>query len=337
MNDVSKMAASIGIELLNEAQKGWTIKCPNPEHSDEHPSAFLFRENGWVFCHACGYSRGLYSIAKDRGISVSGFQGSFYQKREEPKYEYKALIVSNMDAYPASTPTYTQGTFEYYEWLDFKAWIKQRRLSAEALDYAQALQWNQGILRYDGSLDGFEAPYKLAIPCCDDKGRLIGMEFRKYNNWDRHHIPKVQYNKDFQRRHFVWNMSEWDRSKPIYISEGIMDALRIFDCGTTNIGATYGAAVSKQQLAIIEQLIQPVWVADRDQAGLAAVLAVGAVNKRLKVLIPHGKDVGEGTEWEVQDAFQNRVIPFEEFRDEVDHEWFCDPYNQDRCQHIQYN
>lgn len=274
-------------------------------------------------------------MAAEKGLeTVKNRQ--FQAKIELKQFKYVPLTVTAMHAYPASTPSYESRTYEYYEHQDFMEWIKKRGLSKEALDYAQALQWFQGLLTYEGCLDGFESPHRLAIPIMDDRERLLGFEFRKYNGFGRSYPPKVQYNSGCQNKFFVWNQHDWIRHQQVFVGEGILDGLRLYDYVGSNIGATYGASISRPQLEILAQLPKLVWVADRDAAGLKATLEVCKWNRNCEVLIPWHKDVGEDNDFEIKDSLENRIVTASEFVEEVDHKWFTAPDDLDQCQYVQF-
>jgi DNA primase len=154
------------------------------------------------------------------------------------------------------------------------------------------------------------------------------MEFRKYTFDDNDWTPKVQYMKGFPKKYFVWNQHLLDPVKKVYACEGIMDCLRIMDVGQDNVCATYGSAISKHQSTTLANYPHLVWVLDRDVAGFQAVEKLAASRgKDFEVAIPYGLDIGEGTDWQVQDTLKNRRVSVEELLDEIDRDWLLNPRN----------
>ncbi len=57
------------------------VKCPNPQHTDNNPSACFNTDSGLLFCFSCGYSANITQLS-----SLAGF---LYIPSKTPKPDYK--------------------------------------------------------------------------------------------------------------------------------------------------------------------------------------------------------------------------------------------------------
>ncbi len=134
-----------------------------------------------------------------------------------------------------------------------------------------------------------QCPHRLAIPCCDDKGRLIRYEFRKFKDFDNDLMPKGMVPEGLS----PWKASSGIKMEfnalqhPVYGAEGILYLTKLFDTGITNVIATYGSGVTPKQLGFIKAIPLLIWCMDRDEAGLKVVQEISqARGGNLKVMIP---------------------------------------------------
>ncbi len=139
--------AAFGIEVEGETDKGYKCRCPNPDHDDQHPSAFVFKDTGWVYCNSCGFSVGLRAMAKLKGIPVPVTPYRSWQPYEEKPYEYKEFVIieNGLNVRIASDGDWHK---------EYRAWKASRGISGAFLDHFQCLLWFQGMFRYEGDLEG---------------------------------------------------------------------------------------------------------------------------------------------------------------------------------------
>lgn len=81
----------------------------------------------------------------------------------------------------------------------------------------------------------------------------------------------------------VWNLFSIDKSKPVYIFEGIFDALSLYVSGETNVLACLGATLPNH---ILDSLAEPILCYDNDKTGIAnMVKTLKDRNFRCKALV----------------------------------------------------
>lgn len=99
------------------------------------------------------------------------------------------------------------------------------------------------------------------------------------------------YNHEHNMGYKLWNYFNIDRDQPVYIFEGIFDALSAYKCGVENVIACMGAKIPPER---INELKEPIFFLDNDKTGL--VNALNYCNKGYKVVVlPEGypKDANE--------------------------------------------
>lgn len=99
------------------------------------------------------------------------------------------------------------------------------------------------------------------------------------------------YNHEHNMGYKLWNYFNIDRDQPVYIFEGIFDALSAYKCGVKNVIACMGAKIPLER---IKELKEPIFFLDNDKTGL--VNALNYCNKGYKVVVlPEGypKDANE--------------------------------------------
>ena len=87
----------------------------------------------------------------------------------------------------------------------------------------------------------------------------------------------------------VWNWFNVDKSKPVYIFEGIFDALSAYSAGFRNVIACLGASIPQERL---NELSDPVFCLDNDTTGLKNALKYTAKHKVVVYNNPY-KDCNE--------------------------------------------
>jgi hypothetical protein len=136
--------------------------------------------------------------------------------------------------------------------------------SQKALDYikSRGLPYKDTFGKwYYGSTDLIIGDKKYSlndsviIPLYKDN-KMYGFYSRKIEN-----KFFATYNPEVNIGYKVWNWFNIDKSRPVYIFEGIFDAISI---GKTNVVATMGADIPMER---VSELSQPVFCLDNDKTG----------------------------------------------------------------------
>ena len=96
---------------------------------------------------------------------------------------------------------------------------------------------------------------------------LYTPDFKWYGFYSRNISEKKfsSYINKENNSYKVWNFFNVDRSKPVYIFEGIFDALSAIESGLTNCIACMGATPPDARL---KEILEPVFCLDNDKTGL---------------------------------------------------------------------
>lgn len=139
-------------------------------------------------------------------------------------------------------------------------------------------KWYYGYqdLRIDGIV--YRVCDNIIIPLYNEYDEMYGFYARSIE--DKFFCTFMQ---DINIGYKIWNWFKVDKSKPVYIFEGIFDALA---SGKENIIALMGAKLPTERLA---ELKEPVFCLDNDSTGLKNSLSYSQLDQNIKVfLFPEG-------------------------------------------------
>ncbi len=96
---------------------------------------------------------------------------------------------------------------------------------------------------------------------------INGTSFKPYGFYSRSTKDKMFYTymPETNQGYKIWNWFNIDKEQPVYIFEGIFDALSAYKCGLKNVVACMGATIPQER---INELKNPVFCLDNDKTGL---------------------------------------------------------------------
>ena len=139
--------------------------------------------------------------------------------------------------------------------------------------------------------------HRYIFPIEDVEGKIVGASLRAYGD----EKPKWLHRpKSMKTGHLLYNLKHCiDKGyRSIYITEGMIDTLKLISLGIDNVVCTFGARVTdNQMLLLIKYFDEVILCFDNDFAGKEATIkAIDKLRKviNVKVMIVEGiKDVGE--------------------------------------------
>lgn len=103
----------------------------------------------------------------------------------------------------------------------------------------------------------------ITIPLHDHEGTYLGIMGRRLQNLEK---GKYCIQRGLKRSHVLFNYHRIDPSRPIFVTEGPFDVLRLFQAGYANAIALLGVQLSTFQLSLLANRTI-VLLLDQDEAG----------------------------------------------------------------------
>lgn len=217
------------------------IECPDPDHSDERPSAWVNTSKGLWICYSCGAGGKVEDILP-RGVRVN--RDITLEQLEEA---IAAITSIQEDSY------YPESWLRRFTiWDDrFTYWEGERGLTRETIEQFK-LGWDP---------DERAATYPLR----DTAGRVLGV-VRRFIGDQR---PKYKYPRGAPIHLNLFAYERVASSPLVVLTEGAMDALAWWDVGVPAV-SQYGGLLSDSQVRLLSRssITEVVCCFDNDRQGL---------------------------------------------------------------------
>lgn len=257
------------------------FRCLNPDHEDKHPSMSYDRKRKKVHCFSC---RADYDIFDLIGIDY-GLEGGEKFKKAEELFNLDSKEKNKMYQKKAKTERYTntekklQDNTKYYkeshERMNKTDYLQNRGISKEAID-----KFNIG---FDPQFKTYDQEAKKNVVW---KAIIIPINNFAYvaRNTDVKATEKNRYRKVAESS--IFNKETLQKAeKPIFVTEGEIDALSIITAGGEAIALGSVSNIGKF-LEIIGELkpVQPLIISlDSDEEGERAKTDLEGKLKELKI------------------------------------------------------
>lgn len=288
-------------------QKGKNYFGVCPFHDDHSPSMSVSKERQLYTCFSCGatgnvftfvmdyenvnFGESLKIIANKAGLNIDVGDIPIHQKNNNKMY----------DIYDLAHKFY-QNNINTASGLEAKEYLNKRLiddalikefgigLSLNERDLLSKLLIKKGNSATDIIKSGLanQSSYGLSdvyfdrimFPLWDLNGRVVGFSGRIYNKNDSSKYVNTKETEIFKKGELLYNYHRAKDScrqlKSVIIMEGFMDVIRAYTVGVTNVVATMGTAVTKNQANLIKRLSNNVILLfDGDSAGEKATYACG--------------------------------------------------------------
>lgn len=128
--------------------------------------------------------------------------------------------------------------------------------------------------------------HRIMFPLWDLSGRIVGYSGRIYNGEDHSKYINTKETEIFKKGELLYNYhrakDQARKTDVIIVMEGFMDVIRAHTIGVTNVVATMGTAVTKEQASLIKRMAKKVILCfDGDEAGAKATFA--CANELIKI------------------------------------------------------
>lgn len=244
--------------------------CLCPWHDDKRPSLFI-------------------NLYKDKAICFAGcYQGSAGGAIKKLLGYVPSDLVGVFEAVPTR---YTQSLHKVVTSL------------GEVKDYLKGRGFTDSTL--EGWEIGANGEFDCAIPVKRRDGTLVGTIYRRIEPGA---VPKYLYSPGFKASKCLFGLSHFDNvpQKKVYVVEGPLDCIWMWQCGYNNTVALLGSSLSLYQQKLLRRIGDTVVLClDNDGVGVSSTSKIA--NKLLsqghqvlvKVLMTGHKDVQDHTKEEL--------------------------------------
>ena len=246
-NAIEKIVKHYNLENYSPERK--SASCPF--HTDKTPSLIWNDKDKAFKCFSCSrrisildmyietegsYSKAVKKLCNETGVSID--TKSIEGNKDDYFVNYK---------YPKPEQNETRDIVDQY--------CAKRGISKRTLDYMGVKQDPHGNVTFEFH---------------DLDGTLVCKKYR-LSKTPKNGMPKMWWDKDSDKCPVLYNINKIDITKPIIFSEGMMDALSIFESGYTNVVSIPGGAEDSNWIDFNYEFLENVeniilWF-DNDKAG----------------------------------------------------------------------
>lgn len=286
------------------------LRCCCPIHDGGNATAFVYNTHKRLwFCHTkCNAGGDIFTLVEL--IEKIDFESAV--KRVAEIYN---IDITNM--------TIIIRTNEVVQ--DLKRWIESMRnitkvktlkpFNIELLGKCYPINSYRNFTKE--TLEHFNVTYcemnqRIVVPITYQQ-MLVGVTMRRTKP---HPIKWLHQPSGFATGDFLYNGDNITPMSTIIVSEGVFDVMNAYQCGYTNIVATFGCHLTQEQeRMLLTKAYDFVIAYDNDNAGIPATRHVinrlqNKVNLRI-AKIPDNKDLGELNNEEMRDALSNAYTTHE--------------------------
>ena len=295
--NVKEILNMLGIQYKDKGSY-FNSRCPSPGHSDKSPSWNIRKDTGVHHCFSCGYKGNLITLVKEltgQKITeflniqdISSYKFKNTRKNAVSKPEEKKDLV-NIEG----------SLYQVYDNDQVMDYLKVREIHDDFIEYYKLMYCTKILI------NGTYFSNRVCIPVYEDT-LLKSMEGRDFTNKQK---PKVLYPKNASVS-TLFNIDHLDKNETLYVVEGIMHLIPLFNRGYRNITCTFGSAISNRQKELLLNFNDIILIPDGDDAGRKMI--ANFENFMLKefyiVIMPEGKDPDDCPRKKFDRALMNKIL-----------------------------
>jgi len=330
--------------------KNWLLcKCLNPHHHDKVMSNAGINLNTGVFnCFACNKSSHITEIVKqhlncsyDEALVFikEGFKTiknktneNFFQlktkteKRKKVPFDFITIpLIPENYIYTKSRGFTKEFCEEFnilqcisYDYLDyFIIPILDNKKNIEIFEARKLMEYVY-LKRYYNSKSTYKRlKIKFKFEKIVNKYKYRKGEVFDKNNCKVHNIdliylmqPKVLYPFNTVIEQTLWNIDNLDRSKPLWICEGLGTIPKVYLNVTKNITSVFGTKISKEQIEYLKEFKEIIVIPDWDKASIEMIKLLYNELQKVNICCVKTDDTEDSF---VDDLLKSDIIKSNEF------------------------
>lgn len=281
------------VSIINEVGSEFLTYCPFHQNTNT-PSFSINKNNGLWQCFNpdCEKKGGIRLLRK---LLLN--EETRFSKDEISDEFLEAILKDDVVESDENIEEIVDGCFVDYDSdeIDLLKSLDDRGFSRETMQYFEV-----GFSRHRD---------RVVIPARDQFFNLVGVIGRAI---DADQMPKYLYSAGFPKSKILFNLNNAKKYSEVIVVEGSLDAMKVHQAGFSNVVATLGAIVTKnQQTLLSKHFDRIVIIPDNDGAGFAMRDAIIASNRGKEVFVaecPEGfKDAGDLTASQIANIINNKI------------------------------
>jgi hypothetical protein len=231
---------------------------PHHANGDANPSACLNLDKRQYVCYSMGWGADLMRFVMtmenaDTPREAIGFSSHFLTESVVPIRQMCDEVERLLDnvAQVVSMPIYDRSVIDSWVAQGHPEW-NRRGITTFAIDMLN--------LGYD------PRAHRLVFPHFWD-GELVGWQKRAIPRETIPDFPKYRSSPGMPKSETIYGLDLVDRTQPLIVVESPMSVAKAYSLGLGNVVATFGAKVSKAQIALLRTFDRVVVWFDADPAG----------------------------------------------------------------------
>lgn len=314
---INEIRASVDIVEIISSYLPLTAKGKNflgicPFHSDHSPSMNVSKEKQIYTCFSCGATGNVFNFIMDyenisfiEAVKICADKAGIILTTNSIHSEDKNKKL--YDIYNTSQKFYINN-INTTNGIEAKKYLEKRNINADCIKefgIGLALNSRDSLLKLllnkqyeDKDIEkagliiknnsGYADMYidRIMFPLFDLTGKIVGYSGRVYNKDIKPKYINTKETKIFKKGETLYNYHKAKESarenNELIIVEGFMDVIRMYTIGITNVVATMGTAVTKNQALLMKRLSNEIILCfDGDEAGNEATNS--CINELLKI------------------------------------------------------
>lgn len=314
---INEIRASVDIVEIISSYLPLTAKGKNflgicPFHSDHSPSMNVSKEKQIYTCFSCGATGNVFNFIMDyenisfiEAVKICADKAGIILTTNSIHSEDKNKKL--YDIYNTSQKFYINN-INTTNGIEAKKYLEKRNINADCIKefgIGLALNSRDSLLKLllnkqyeDKDIEkagliiknnsGYADMYidRIMFPLFDLTGKIVGYSGRVYNKDIKPKYINTKETKIFKKGETLYNYHKAKQSarenNELIIVEGFMDVIRMYTIGITNVVATMGTAVTKNQALLMKRLSNEIILCfDGDEAGNEATNS--CINELLKI------------------------------------------------------
>lgn len=302
--DIQLVLDKLGIQGKKVSSNEIKINCINPEHIDKNPSLFINLEKGIFQCWSCGHKGNIFSLVKElTGKNLYDFLGienNDFVNSLSNKYEYKE------DSFSLKNISISGTLYEVKSDPTVYSYLLSRGMSDNFIKDFRIKFCKRAVM------NGMNFYNRVCIPVFENRYliSMIGRDFTGKSNI-RYLYPKNSCVDT------LFNIDNLDRKSPLYVVEGIMDIVWIYENISRNVTCLFGSKLGKRQKEMLITFNEIILIPDNDNAGIELIHSIDKVLEKeyyIVTLPDQYKDPSECPLEELKKAIDNKILAIEYYK-----------------------